>query len=341
MAEQLGAELTVWASRQESLGVLEANRDGISWLRDLGPVKTLFPGLEWQPGLLSIPIECGDILVVSGAPRSISTLVLMGKAKLRGARIVWWGHYWSSTSKYWRASIRYALMHLADVILFYTDQEVDDYRKRHLGAACKPARALNNGIDTRDICRFRSPFVAATRTRDLLFIGRLTEKAELALLLRALASQKCAAMTLDIIGDGERMEELHRLAVELNLEGRIIWHGGTADEARIASIANRCKAFVYPGSVGLSLIHGLAYGLPAVVHNDRWNHMPEFAALSVGLNGFTFERGNAESLAKTLVALLSDVVALDVASAHSIATIERTFNIDDMASRFTRVIEEL
>ena len=46
------------------------------------------------------------------------------------------------------------------------------------------------------------------------------------------------------------------------------------------------RIFVYPGEVGLSLIHAMAYGLPCLVHSDRLKHMPEIS-ISKG-NEFDF-----------------------------------------------------
>ena len=69
---------------------------------------------------------------------------------------------------------------------------------------------------------------------------------------------------------------------------KINWYGKLIDEKDISNIANRCRIFVYPGAVGLSLIHAMAYGLPCLIHSDRCNHMPEIAAFSHGKTGLTF-----------------------------------------------------
>ena len=337
LADRLGPQLLVYASPGK-LGVLTEHAP-CAWERTLGPIRAVLPGLEWQPGALSIPLDRGDVLVVSGAPRCLSNIALLLKARWKGARTIWWGHYWSSTSRPWRAGLRMVLMRLADAILFYTDREAEEYlatRKNNR----KPVAALNNGIETGEIVTLRKPYDPVLRPRDLLFIGRLTRKAELALLLEALALPVCAGVTLDVIGEGGEEEALRRQASVLGLSGRIAWHGGTTDERQIAEIANRCKAFVYPGSVGLSLIHAFAYGLPAVVHDDRWKHMPEIAALRAGTNGLTFAEGSAASLADTIRALLGDHPALKRMSTEGIAMTDRTFNTKDMAERFYKTIME-
>jgi glycosyltransferase involved in cell wall biosynthesis len=336
LAERFGPSFSVYASPGK-LGVLTERASHFPWERVLGPMRPLLPGLEWQMGTLSIPIARGDIVVVSGAPRCLSNIALLLKAKWKGARTVWWGHYWSSTSRPWRAGLRMILMRLADAILFYTDREVEEYlntRKRNR----KPIAALNNGIETDEIVRLREPYDPVRRPCDLLLISRLTQKAEIGLLLEALATSTHAGVTLAVIGGGEEERFLRQRAAELGLADRIEWHGGTTDEPRVAAIANRCKLFVYPGSVGLSLIHAFAYGLPAIVHDDRWRQGPEIAALRAGENGAAFKEGDAESLAQTIRTLLDDPPGMKRMSAEAAALTSKTFNAKDMADRFCELI---
>lgn len=341
MAERLGPGFAVYASQLSDLGVLESGPNRAAWQRDLGPIRMILPGIEWQMGALSVPVARGDVLVVCGAPRMLSTLVLVLRGRLKGARTIWWGHYWSATSKPWRAAIRFALMRLPDAIIFYTDQEVAEYRAQRGERTGKPVHGLNNGIETSEIVRQRAPYVLTKRSRDLFFIGRIMPKAELGLLLEALARPECAGVTLDVIGDGSGLAELQQRAFALAIVDRITWHRGTVEEVRIAKIANRCKAFIYPGSVGLSLIQGLAYGLPAIVHDHRWTHMPEIAAHEPGRNGATFRKGDAQSLAQSIAELLADGEALKQMSAAAIKTTDRTFNAADMVERFAGTIAEV
>lgn len=308
------------------------------WFVPLGEVKRIFPGLQWQRGAVQMPIRRGDVVIVSGAPRCLSNLVVLCKATSRGAHTCWWGHYWSATSRPWRAKFRYMLMSLAGTLLFYTEQEVKEYQE-HWGKRANPRTfALNNGIETSDIIRLRTSYDALRRGSVILFIGRLTEKARLPLLIDTLALPECSGISVEVIGTGDREQELRRRAEAAGVAERIRWHGGVLDEARIAEVANRCSLFVYPGAVGLSLIHALAYGLPAVVHSDRRRQMPEFSALQDGVNGLLFESGNVRSLAATINSALCDLDRLSRMSASAIRTTTESFNAQDMARRFEAAI---
>lgn len=308
----------------------------------IGALRSLYFGLNWQQGAMDISFRPGDLFVMSGSPRTLSNLALAAKARAQGAKIIWWGHYWSSTSKRWRFALRLKMMGLADALLFYTDQEIDEFKARNDAVDDRPVGALNNGIDMNPVIAFRNlPYRVSERPRDLLFIGRITEKCELRLVIEALAKPTCQSVTLDVIGEGDASAELMRLACDLGVDGRIVWHGANTDEGSIANVMNRCKAFVYPGAVGLSLIHALAYGLPVIVHGERWKHMPEIAALEPGQNGNVFTRGDADSLSHVIASTLASETALEDMSERAVKSVEGRFTTKAMSERFLELVKTI
>jgi len=322
------------------MGALTDHVPERSWAHRLGRVRKIAPGLMWQSGAFAVPVARGDIVVVSGAPRCLSNLALLLRARFGGARTIWWGHYWGATSQPWRFFLRLLLMRSADAILFYTDAEVDDYRRLKPGDK-RPVAALNNGIDTAPGRAGRTQYCAAERERAFLLIGRLTAKAQTDLALQALAKPEAAGIVLHVLGGGDAFDDLKDQAARLGVQGRVHWHGGTADERRIAAIANRCRAFVYPGEVGLSIIHAMAYGLPALVHDDRRRHMPEIAAFTAGETGLTFRRHDANDLAQIMGRMIDDGPSLERWSASAIAVTEQSFNTEDMAARFMALVAKI
>ncbi|MET2827811.1 glycosyltransferase [Mesorhizobium shangrilense] len=232
------------------------------------------------------------------------------------------------------------VMRLPDAILFYTNEEMTEYRCIQRTRS-QSVFALDNGIETDDIVRLRKPYRSEHRTRDLFFIGRLTPKAGLSLLFEALAQPDCAGVSLDIVGSGETELHLRSLAESLGLSDRVRWHGSTTDEMRIAAIANQCRLFVYPGSVGLSLVHALSYGLPAILHENRREHMPEYAAFKTGVNGLNFPSNEASGLSQVISRALGDSERLNRMSAAAVLTTTNAFNSAVMAERFCAMVEAL
>lgn len=335
-----GSKLTVYYS-PGNLGILTPPV-AMDWAVPVGIMRRLFGQLAWQPGIAGLPILRGDVVVLSGNPRHLSTLALFFRAKLRGAKVIWWGHLWSSTSRNWRQFLRYGPMSIADALLFYTDDEVEAYKVGAIGYHDRhPIAALNNGIDITPILPLRCPYIASEREYALLFIGRLTQKSGLEIGLEALADLGSIAPTLYVIGDGVQQQKLQAHAVKLGLQEKIVWCGAMTDETKIAAIANRCRAFLYPGEVGLSLIHAMAYGLPVIVHNDRSRHMPEIAAFLDGKTGLAFAYKNPKSLVSTIVNGLADNTQLNSWSKYTNDIVGPSYTTKNMATRFIALIDKL
>jgi glycosyltransferase involved in cell wall biosynthesis len=340
ISQRLGDTFLVCYS-QADMGALSDRSSEPSWAKRLPPIRQILPGLEWQSKVLTTPIRRGDLIVVSGAPRNVSNMLMLAWARIKGARTIWWGHYWSSTSRTHRFLLRLLLMRLADAVLFYTDREVDEYRSGRGRRDPRIVTALNNGVDVDTITTVRKPYDARKREKAILFIGRLTEKAELTLLLEALADQRLRDVTLQVVGDGPQKQRLQTLAQELRVDDRIFWHGGTTNETLIARVANRCRLFVYPGPVGLSLLHAMAYGLPAVVHDERFRQGPEIAAFLAAEVGLSFRRGDVESLADVISQSLDSPKKLNRWSAKSIRQCDDVYNTKSMAARFVELLAKL
>lgn len=340
LARHYGDQFRVY-SADNDLGVIVPGGPRPVWSEALAPPTPLFGAnaLVWQASLLGFPINRGDIVVVSGAPRNVSNLALLARARLKGAKTIWWGHLRSAKSQTMLARFRMKLAALSHAILFYTEKEKSEFDRAQPQKT--PTFYLNNGLDNRKIKQLRAGFTARERDKAVLFIGRITPKANLELLLRSLAKPACAQISLHVIGDGDDKDRLKAIAVQTGIHDRIIWHRGTTDEETIACIANRCRAFVYPGAVGLSLIHALNYGLPAILHEQTDRHMPEIAAFEPGRNGEVFAFEDDASLAASLSDLLASQERLDRYAERAIAVTADNFTTETMASRFIDMIDQI
>lgn len=333
-------EVRVYYSNSNK-GAISCSDTAPNWAEAIGPIRTIVSGVEWQHGAMSVPLGRGDIVVISGSPRCISNLALLLRAWLKGAITIWWGHYRSASSSPLRTAIRMALARSAHALLFYTDTEVVEYHTQTMGRDRRPIHALNNGINTDPIRRRREAYDPTKRDRALLMIGRLTKKTGLGTAIEALARPAAVGIDLHIIGDGVECSGLKALAEERGVSDRIHWYGGTIDEDQIAAVANKCRAFIYPGEVGLSLIHAMAYGLPAILHDDPLVQMPEYAAFNDGMTGCSFPRGDIEALAGTLARMIDDFGALSAFSTEALQRTESNYTTLGMTCRMLALIEKL
>lgn len=307
--------------------------------------------LYWQDGLSLDQLSRGDVLMFSGNPRFLSLFPLVLQAKAKGVGIIIHGHGWSSSSLALTARLRHMLWRAADVLLLYTDEERQQFIDR--GYPATNVFATNNTIGTDDIknaiaawpepqlAKFRAEQQSGDDCPLLLFCGRLTEKAQLHVLIDALAIsiQAGRRLRLAIVGAGSEEAQLRARASRLNLDQQILWLGAIHDEAKLAPWFLSASLFIYPGAIGLSLLHSFNYGLPVVTHDQLKQHNPEIAALAPGENGALFPQGNAAALSTCIHSLLSNPSVLANMRAKALETVTTRFSTDLMVSRFLQAVD--
>jgi glycosyltransferase involved in cell wall biosynthesis len=240
-------------------------------------------------------------------------------------------------------------MRLADVLLLYTDAERDQFIKR--GFVSHRVFATNNSIGSAEIKEAKNYWLAprlqrfqeAQSIKDreiLLFCGRLTLKSEFLLLLEALSevAKLHPAVTLAVVGDGELRSSAQGRSEALGISDRVIWLGEVHEERQLAPWFLSSKALIYPGSIGLSLLHALNYGLPVITHATIRRHNPEISALEHGVNGFMFADGNVGALAASIVELLNDPERRQRMSEAALQTVEGRYSTERMVNGFVDAV---
>jgi glycosyltransferase involved in cell wall biosynthesis len=74
---------------------------------------------------------------------------------------------------------------------------------------------------------------------------------------------------LDVVGDGSQAPELKRLAQELGLGQKVVFHGRVSDE-RLKEIYDAGHLFLMPAvqGYGLPALEALASGMPVILHRE-------------------------------------------------------------------------
>lgn len=327
----------VYATKSDFLGVQTVLKSK-DLILSLG-FRNLLNKVYWHKDLpLFSPYNTDDIVIINGNPRILNYMFLFLFLKVRGIKTVWWGHGWSAGSFGLMAKIRVKLMRLATAVLVYTDKEKEKLSRDH-------CHALNNGLDSSEIkkCIKSTSIQREVNPSEfnLVFVGRITDKANFDLLLESM-SMVNPNVHLNIIGSGDNIDYYKAAADRLKISKKVVWHGALFDEIEIAKVMLSSHAFIYTGSVGLSLIHAFNYGLPAIIHSNEKYHMPEFSAFENDVNGISFEQNNIDDL----TAKINEISSLDdseyiIMSRNSFKTVAESYNVDDMVSRFTNMIEEL
>ncbi|QDT67219.1 GDP-mannose-dependent alpha-(1-6)-phosphatidylinositol monomannoside mannosyltransferase [Planctomycetes bacterium MalM25] len=298
-----------------------------------------------------------DAIILSWSSRYLSLGPALRTAKRRGLPVVLWGHGYSRSESPWRVWARNRLASMAGALLFYDDQTAQ--AAIDSGWDADRVFVAPNAIDQTPIAAAREAWRAdperlerfradeGLNDRDLLlYVSRLSEKAEIPLLLEAVDKlrRRRPQLLLALIGDGEMQEELERRIPQLGLQDHVRMVGPIYEQDRLAPWFLTAELFVYPTAIGLSLLHAMGYGLPVVTDDRMGGHFPEIVAFnpdpdSPDANGATYRAGDTDSFADTLEALLDDPARRKALSAGGIRTVEQRYNVPAMVDGMVAAVE--
>lgn len=298
----------------------------------------------WQSNLLNINFKKYDLVIFNVNPKYISTIFALIICKFKSIKTIDYNHSRSSTSNIFFIIIRNLIVKfLTNGRIYYTKKESNDDLKNNFFNLTSPNNLgyANNSIDTKLISKLRKEYIPKKRS-DFLFVGRLTSKSKVELLIESLKYSKIYYKVF-ILGESDiNSKHLKNLAARFNVEERIIWHKFSSNESKISKLFNNCRCFVYPGEVGLSIIHGMSYGLPAIIHNNIKHHNPEHSAFKNEINGLYFKENSAKSLSMNMDKLYSSSERkLKIYSENSIECISENFSIEKMVLNFHHSISNV
>lgn len=263
----------------------------------------------WQPAAVR---AAGDpryhAIIMLADPHFASTWIAALLARVRRVPVLFWGHGWLRPEAAGKQRLRRAYFGLSQRFLVYAE------RGRRLGiAAGFPAERITVVYNSLDVPRADALIAAiesgelasavpqalfADPARPLLICtARLTDKCRFDLLLEA-AARLDRPVNVLLVGDGPARAALERLAAKLGV--RVHFFGACHEEETVGQLIYHADLTVSPGKIGLTAMHSLMYGTPALTHGDLDAQMPEVEAIEEGRTGAFFRHGDAADLAAAI-----------------------------------------
>lgn len=272
----------------------------------------IFNVLIYQSGVIKHSLFYRpDIVLFLGQAYIISTWIACIIYKMKGVRIIFWGHGLYGRESKIKKWFSLFFAKVSDHYLVYNNRSkqlmIDE------GYNAERIHVIYNSLDydlSKDLRneivtiqrKEQLPFFPNPDRRLLVFIGRLTEAKKLDLLVNAVyvLNKDNIKYNLLIIGEGGHRKCLEKLAHSGLEAGFIHFLGELYDEKEIAKFLSVADLCVSPGNVGLTAIHALSYGTPVCTHNNLAHQMPEYEAIEEGKTGFFFNENDFRDLSKQI-----------------------------------------
>ncbi len=178
---------------------------------------------------------------------------------------------------------------------------------------------------------------ASGESIDVVFVGRLVALKRVDLLLRAFqAVIRNLPAHLHVVGDGPEREHLEQLVGELNLSGRVRFHGAISDPLPLVADCGALALVSEYEATPVSIVEALSCGVPVVSTNvgDVNNLIPR------GL-GIVCDDDSPETIADAITQVLTDSTFGRNARSRGPAGMRDRFGADTTMGKWLRLYQHL
>lgn len=339
-------EYTIFSDCQSnisSLEVIKLNNNNDNNVREIRWARLknhwFFNTVLWQSGLLSISYsQQYDVIIFLGDVHYLSTWVSSAIARIRGKRVLFWGHGFKSFETGIRSVLKKFFFRIPHGHLLYGNIARDylDYSGFDRNSLYVVYNSLDFDEQTSILLELSETKIRNTRKELfdypncplLISVGRIDREKRLDILIDAVAilRRQGVATNLLIVGDGPDRQNLELLAAGSGDGSFIKFLGAIYGETNLGEIIGSADLCVVSGAVGLVIVHAYGYGVPVIAHNRLQVHNPEFELMVPNLTGELYEEGNAESLARAIRQWLECNTDKAVVAQRCRQAIERFYN---------------
>lgn len=274
------------------------------------PVKRI-GRFYWTKGLISLLKGDFEVYFMLGATANLSLFIflLLKNIFYPQKRAYLWAHgYYGKESKIELAIWKRPLLKMATGVFTYGEYARDLMVKD--GFDKNRLYPIHNSLDYDSQIQLRKQisgsdiYLSHFRNNNpvVIFIGRLTPVKRLDMLIRSIAILKAMGICYNLvfIGEGSETEKLKEMVQKEKIAEQVWFYGECYSEQKNAELIYNADLCVAPGNIGLTAIHVLMFGCPAISHDNFPLQMPEFESIKSGKTGDFYEYGSVTSLANKI-----------------------------------------
>lgn len=284
-----------------------------------------------------------EVFVFLASPNHLTTWIGAILARLRGKRVIFWGHGFKSARGDAKNAVRKIFFSIPHA--FYTYGYRAKKNAASLGFDPDTTYVGFNSLNYSAQLPIRQKLIASLDRETskptsfrIFCISRLTQICRYDLLLTAasILSAKGIECKITFIGDGPEMDALRSQAHAYGVDADFL--GALYDESKIAEHIYSSDVTVSPGKVGLTAMHSLMFGTPVITNDNFELQMPEVEAIVPGHTGAFFLHGSAQDLADKLIAFQEQFRDRQSTRIKCFSMIDRLYNPKTQARVMHRAI---
>ncbi|MEF1310526.1 glycosyltransferase [Vibrio mytili] len=194
---------------------------------------------------------------------------------------------------------------------------------------------IYNGVDLNRFSREAKSYsqVQQDGPINIGMAGRLHGYKDHPTLIRAIANLP-EKYHLHLAGDGDKKEELQALAVQLQCDHRVHWHGVISD---VPTFLSKLDVYVQSSIIegfGLAAVEAMAEGLPVFGSN-----VPGLDEV-IGNDTYLFELGNEKQLANKIELICGDAAHYELATSYFVERCH-SFTLEQFRESYYKAYDEL
>lgn len=262
----------------------------------------------WRKGYRAACKKEYDTFIMTGEPDCITDWFVLLWARIHKKKTLLWCHGWYGRESFFTKIIKKIQYQLNSGLLLYGNRAYNLLIKE--GINKEKLFVIHNSLDYSKQLEIRSSLQPShiyqnhfgNDNKNIIFIGRLTEVKRFDLLIEAVSILKSRGETVNVtfVGDGIERKNMEKLIAERSLQKGVWFYGACYDEQINAEMIFNADLCVSPGNIGLTAMHVLMFGCPAITNDDFAHQMPEFEAIQKDITGDFFKAGDSTSLADTI-----------------------------------------
>lgn len=261
-------------------------------------------------GIRKLNLGKYDAIITAPVIRCTSIWWLVWKygSHSKGPKIYFWTHGWYGRESKIATFIKKMFLKKADGFFLYNNRGKSLMKEQgfDISKLFVIYNSLNYDVqlNLRETLKSQNLYkdYFGNNNRTIVFIGRLIKEKRFDLLIEALAllKQRNEFYNMVLIGDGSEREQLEDLVARKGLSQQVWFYGACFDENTNANLIYNADICVSPGEIGLTAIHVLMFGCPAITNDNLEHQGPEFEAIKPGVTGGFFKPNDYISLADSI-----------------------------------------